>query len=65
MKFSEVKALAVQRGMKPGRAGKADLIRRMQTLEGNEACYDTGRAGACNQDGCLWRDDCVACSGGN
>ena len=58
MKLTEVKEIAAQRGVKAGRAGKSELIRTMQRVEGNEACFDSGRAMQCDQTACLWRGDC-------
>ena len=58
MKITEVKEIAAQRGLKPGRANKAELIRNIQSAEGNEMCFDSGRAENCGQQACLWREDC-------
>ena len=59
MKVQEVREIAKQRGIKaPAAVKKADLIRSVQQAEGNEACYDTGKAAVCGQDACLWREDC-------
>ncbi len=38
---------------------KADLVRAIQRAEGFEACFRTGKAHACGQDACLWREECV------
>lgn len=58
MKITDVKEIAAQRGVKPGRASKAELIRTLQAAEGNDACYATGKAEQCGQMECLWREDC-------
>ncbi len=58
MTKEEVKKIAVQRGVAPGKLNKVDLIRRIQTSEGNEPCYATGKALVCGQTQCLWRADC-------
>ncbi len=58
MKVDQVRAIAVQRGIKPGKVKKGDLIRAMQNAEGNEACFDAGKAERCGQQECLWREDC-------
>lgn len=58
MKVAEVREIAAQRGMAAGRMKKVDLIRAIQKTEGNEACFETGKAGECGQAECLWRADC-------
>ncbi len=58
MKVAEVKELAAQRGIAAGRMNKGELIRTLQLSEGNEACFNTGRACECGQEGCSWREDC-------
>jgi hypothetical protein len=60
MNYSDIKALAESRGLKPVPRKKVDLVRAVQSHEGNTACYATGASAACGQDGCLWRGDCVA-----
>ncbi len=58
MKMQEIKEIAKQRGVKAGNLKKADLIKAIQRMEGNADCYAEGKAAACGQDQCLWRDDC-------
>ena len=58
MKLEEVKKIAEQHGIKPGKLRKAELIRAIQQVEGNTTCYDTGQAAICGQEQCCWRDDC-------
>lgn len=58
MKIVEVRKLAAQRGLKTDKQKKTEIIRAIQAAEGNPACFDTGKAAACAQDDCLWRDDC-------
>lgn len=58
MRVEEIREIARQRGLKPGKMKKAELVRMMQQVEGNAACYVTGKAGECGQEQCLWRDDC-------
>ena len=59
MKMTEVKAKAKNMGISPGKMRKADLIRSIQEQEGNSPCFDT-KDSYCDQDGCCWRDDCLA-----
>ncbi len=58
MKVVEVRAIAAQRGIQAGRKNKEELIRTIQKTEGNDACFNIGKADACGQTECLWRDDC-------
>ncbi|MDY0190729.1 MAG: SAP domain-containing protein [Desulfuromonas sp.] len=58
MKMIEVKALAKQRGVKPGKMKKQELIRSLQLAEGNPQCFNTGISTECGQEDCLWRSDC-------
>jgi hypothetical protein len=58
MKVEQVRAIAAEMGIKAGKMKKAELIRSIQKAEGNEECFDTGRAQLCGQQECLWREDC-------
>ncbi len=58
MKMSDIQGIAKSRGVAPGRMTKVELVRTMQHAEGNAACFQTGLAGSCGQDGCLWRAVC-------
>ncbi len=58
MKVDTIREIARRRGVKPGKLKKAELVRAIQDAEGNMACYETGKADACGQEQCLWRDDC-------
>jgi hypothetical protein len=58
MKIDEVKEIAKRLGIKPGKMKKADLVREIQKVEGNEDCYNSGMKDVCGQDGCAWREDC-------
>jgi len=59
MHMDEIKNIARSRGLNPGRLKKVDLVRAIQNKEGNESCFQTGQAGECGQDQCLWREDCL------
>ncbi len=60
MLMQEIRTLARQRGIKPGKLTKVSLVRTIQQAEGNFACFATARNGECDQTGCLWRQDCFA-----
>ena len=37
---------------------KKDLIRLIQSAEGNQPCFSTLRRSTCNEMECCWRYDC-------
>lgn len=59
MKMNEVKEKAKQMGIKPGKMSKTELIRTIQTQEGNFPCYQTAGESRCDQEQCCWSDDCL------
>jgi len=59
MKLDEIKEIAKQHDIKVGKMKKADLVRAIQQAENNGVCFETGQAGSCGQEACLWREDCV------
>jgi hypothetical protein len=58
MKVAEIKSRAKDLGIKPGKMKKGELIRTIQSSEGNIACFESGNT-ACDQFDCLWRADCL------
>jgi hypothetical protein len=58
MKMPEIKKKAKSMGLNSARMKKPDLIRAIQTAEGNTPCFETGTAGCPHLD-CCWREDCV------
>jgi len=59
MKIEEIKNLARQLGISTRRLKKAEMIKAIQSTEGNCACYGTGSSAQCGQHCCAWREDCV------
>lgn len=59
MTVNEIKKIAEQHHLKPGKANKRDLIRKIQQTEGNLPCFGSNISQACGQHHCLWRADCV------
>ena len=59
MKVKEIKEMAINMGIKPGKMKKADLIRTIQATEGNNSCFQTGNTD-CDQVNCCWREDCMS-----
>ena len=58
MKLEEIKEIAKLHDVKVGKLKKAELVRAIQAAEGNEVCFETGKADQCRQEDCLWRADC-------
>jgi len=58
MNLNEIKQLAKDRGIVPGKMRKAELIQRIQADEGNPQCYNTNYSKDCGEPDCLWRLDC-------
>jgi hypothetical protein len=40
-------------------AKKGEIIRAIQSAEGNSQCFGTGVAKTCGQEKCCWRPDCL------
>ena len=58
MKMQEVREKAKKLGLKPGKIKKkTDLIRAIQSEEGNTPCFKTA-VNDCDQTDCCWRGDC-------
>ena len=58
MKMQEVKEIAKKLGVKTVKLNKGELIRAIQSGEGNIPCFGIGEATECGQTRCLWREDC-------
>lgn len=58
MKLEQVRTIAKSHSINPGKLSKTELVKAIQTEEGNFDCYSTAYDGECDQMGCLWRDDC-------
>jgi len=59
MKMKDIRSLAVEMGVKPGKLTKVGLVRTIQKHEGNFQCFATPVAHGCDQLMCAWRDDCL------
>ena len=49
MLMQEIRRIAQQAGIKPGKLGKAELVRTIQRQEGNFDCYASPLTGDCDQ----------------
>ena len=59
MKIQKIRKIAEQMSINAGSMSKEELVRTIQTAEGNSPCYATSRAHECDQMNCLWREDCM------
>jgi hypothetical protein len=59
MNWNDVKKKAVALGVQPGKMKKPELIRAIQTAEGNTPCYGEARTD-CPYTDCCWLADCAA-----
>lgn len=62
MIMQEIRDLARDRGLKPAKLKKIELVRKIQKEEGNFDCFASALDGYCDQPKCLWRDDCLEAS---
>jgi len=58
MNMKEIKEIAAERGVMPGKMRKAELIRAIQKAEDNPECFAIGLLAHCVEYDCLWRGDC-------
>ncbi len=58
--MQQLRAIARDKGVHPGRLGKVALVRAIQRQEGNFDCFATARTQCCDQGECLWQPDCFA-----
>jgi len=58
LNIKEIREMARQLGVRSTRMRKADLIRAIQQAEGNFDCFGTATEEECDQEECLWREDC-------
>jgi hypothetical protein len=58
MTMQEVRVIAKKLSIKTGGIKKIDLIRAIQSEEGNTPCFKT-EVNDCDQIDCCWRGDCL------
>ena len=57
--MQEIRAIAKKHKIDSAGMTKINIIRTLQRKEGNFDCYGTAYSGVCDQQGCLWREDCL------
>ena len=63
MDLQEIRNIAIEHGLEELDAVSEDeveLIHAIQREEGNFDCFATATHQVCDQESCLWRDDCFA-----
>ena len=58
MNMQEIRVLAKDMGIKSARMSKVNLVQTIQLTEGNFSCFASALNGECDQQQCLWRNDC-------
>lgn len=58
MDIREIRKIARTKRIKTKGISKAELIRAIQVAEGNFDCFGTAGEEVCDQESCLWREDC-------
>ena len=58
MDIREIRKIARTMGIGTKGLDKGDLIRAIQVAEGNFDCFGTAIEEVCDQESCLWREDC-------
>ena len=59
MKVNELRKMAKALGVTKMETKKAGLIKQIQRAEGNPDCFGTAVGGFCDQDACIFREDCL------
>jgi hypothetical protein len=58
LKMPEIRKMAKRLGVNSSGLSKTEIIRKIQSAEGNFPCFRTAEK-TCDQANCLWLDDCV------
>ena len=59
MNVSQIQSIAREKGLKPGKLKKVELVRAIQREEGYFDCFAKAYNGECDQTSCAWREDCL------
>lgn len=59
MNIADIKKIAKKVGIEPAKLKKGELIKAIQTAEGNTPCFGSGVVD-CPYPACCWRKDCIA-----
>jgi hypothetical protein len=59
MEIGEIRKMAARLGIEPAGMAKADLVRAIQRTEGIAECFGLASAEDCDEESCIWREDCL------
>jgi|GEM_PF-145255 len=59
MTLEEIRLIAQSHGINVDRMEMPELVRAIQSAEGNEQCFGTDKASSCGQSGCCWQEPCL------
>ncbi len=59
MTLEEIRLIAQSHGINADGPEMLELVRAMQSAEGNEQCFGTDKASICGQSGCCWHEPCL------
>jgi hypothetical protein len=62
MNLAQIRSIAKAHHINPGKLSITELIKSIQTQEGNFACFATATNGECDQKSCGWREACFESS---
>lgn len=60
MELLEIRQIARAMGVSAKGLGKAELVRAIQRAEGTFDCFGTAMEEECDEENCMWREDCFA-----
>jgi len=60
MDFKEIRKQAKNMGINLFQKNKMEIIRSIQREENNIDCYGRPRVEFCQEQACLWRNDCLS-----
>jgi len=60
MTFNQIRKMAMDMDINTYRMKKHEIIKAIQRTENNIDCFGTERVGYCNEEICLWRNDCLS-----
>ena len=58
MGLQEIRKIARAMGITTKGMDKTELVRAIQRAEGNFDCFGTAADEECDQESCMWREDC-------
>lgn len=59
MHYNLIRKMAKEMGINTFHMGKTGIIQAIQQAENNMVCYGTTRVEICDENACLWREDCL------